>query len=158
VQHLPDGRAPHKTLWLWHAGPTVLAPDEIWRAYLARFDEEHTFRFGKGVLGLIAAKLRTPEQIDRWVRLVMAAFAQLALARDMATDLRRPWEKAPQSPRPLTPGRVRRGFRNIHPLLGTPAPVPKPTGAGPGRPKGSRSGPAQRHPVVRKRDQEDLAA
>ena len=21
VEHLPDGRAPHKTMWLWHAGP-----------------------------------------------------------------------------------------------------------------------------------------
>jgi hypothetical protein len=39
VQHLPDGRSPHKTLWLWHAGPAPLSLDELWRAYLARFDE-----------------------------------------------------------------------------------------------------------------------
>jgi hypothetical protein len=158
VEHLPDGRAPHKTLWLWHAGPTALALDEIWRAYLARFDEEHTFAFGKGTLGLIAAKLRTPQQTDRWVRLVMAALTQLALARDLADDLRRPWEKPPAADRPLTPGRVRRGFRNIRYQLGTPAAVPKPTRAGPGRPKGSLSGPAQRHPVPRKQDQRQLAA
>ena len=43
VEHLPDGRAPHKTMWLWHAGPAPLSPDELWRAYLARFDEEHAF-------------------------------------------------------------------------------------------------------------------
>lgn len=153
VEHLPDGRTPPATMWLWHAGPTVLALDEIWRAYLARFDEEHTFQFGKGVLGLIAAKLRTPEQTDRWVRLVMAAFTQLALARDLAADLRRPWEAPTRPDRPLSPGRVRRGFRNIRCLLGTPAHVPKPTKAGPGRPKGSRSGPAQRHPVATRQDQ-----
>jgi hypothetical protein len=158
VERLPDGRTPHKTLWLWHAGPTVLALDQIWRAYLARFDEEHTFRFSKGVLGLIAAKLRTPQQTDRWVRLVMAALTQLALARDLAQDLRRPWEKPPATDRPLSPGRVRRGFRNIRCLLGTPASVPKPTLAGPGRPRGSRSGPAQRHPIPRKQDPKQLAA
>jgi hypothetical protein len=41
VERLPDGRAPHKTMWLWHAGPSPLSLDELWRAYLARFDEEH---------------------------------------------------------------------------------------------------------------------
>jgi hypothetical protein len=43
VEHLPDGRKPHKTMWLWHAGPAPLSCDELWRAYLARFDEEHAF-------------------------------------------------------------------------------------------------------------------
>src|ERR1019366_2655180 len=58
VEHLPDGRKPHKTMWLWHAGPALLSLDELWRAYLARFDiEEHTFKFLKGVLGLTAAKV-----------------------------------------------------------------------------------------------------
>jgi hypothetical protein len=28
-------------MWLWHAGPGPLSPDELWRAYLARFDIEH---------------------------------------------------------------------------------------------------------------------
>ena len=73
VEHLPDGRKPHKTMWLWHAGPAPLSLDELWRAYLARFDEEHAFKFAKGTLGLTAARVRTPEQADRWVRLVMAA-------------------------------------------------------------------------------------
>jgi len=41
VEHLPDGRKPHKTMWLWHAGPGPLSLDELWRACLARFDEEH---------------------------------------------------------------------------------------------------------------------
>ena len=150
VERLPDGRTPHKTMWLWHAGPAPLSLDELWRAYLARFDEEHAFRFAKGTLGLTAAKVRTPEQADRWVRLVMAAFAQLILARPLAADLRRPWERPPDPARPATPGRVRRGFPDIRPRLGTPARVGKPARPGPGRPKGSARGPAPRHPVPAK--------
>ena len=155
VEHLPDGRTPPKTMWLWHAGPGPLSPDELWRAYLARFDEEHAFKFAKGHLGLTAAKVRTPEQADRWVRLVMAAAAQLLLARPLAADLRRPWERRPGPGRPLPPGRVRRGFPNIRAPLGTPARVAKPTRPGPGRPKGAISGPAPRYPVPKKTDSKD---
>jgi DDE superfamily endonuclease len=155
VDHLPDGRTPPKAMWLWHAGPAPLSPDELWRAYLARFDEEHAFKFAKSTLGLTAAKVRTPEQADRWVRLVMAAAAQLLLARPLTTDLRRPWEKRPDPNRPLPPGRVRRGFANIRPSLGTPARVAKPARPGPGRPKGSSRGPAPRHPVPAKSRQTD---
>jgi len=155
VEHLPDGRKPPKAMWLWHAGPGPLSPDELWRAYLARFDEEHAFKFAKGHLGLTAARVRTPGQADRWVRLVMAAYAQLLLARPLAADLRRPWEKRPDPARPLPPGRVRRGFPNIRARLGTPAHVAKPVRPGPGRPKGSASGPAPRHPVPAKSHQTD---
>ena len=155
VQHLPDGRQPPKAMWLWHAGPAPLSLDELWRAYLARFDEEHAFRYAKGQLGLTAARVRTPGQADRWVRLVMAAYAQLLLARPLAADLRRPWEKRPDPARPLPPGRVRRGFPNIRARLGTPAHVAKPGRPGPGRPKGSASGPAPRYPVPAKNHQTD---
>jgi DDE superfamily endonuclease len=145
AQRLPDGRDPHRQLWLWHAGPGPLSLDELWRAYLARFDIEHAIRTLKSTLGLTAAKVRTPEQADRWARVVVTAHAQLLLARPLAADLRRPWEKRPDPARPLSPGRVRRGFRNIHRDLGTPARVPKPARPGPGRPKGSSKGPAPRH-------------
>jgi hypothetical protein len=79
------------------------------------------------------------------MRIVIAAHAQLLLGRPLATDLRRPWEEHPDPARPLTPGRVRRGFRNIRPEIGTSARVPKPARPGPGRPKGSSTGPATRH-------------
>ncbi|HEV2244601.1 MAG TPA: transposase [Streptosporangiaceae bacterium] len=150
VDHLPGGREPLKAMWLWHAGPAPLSLDELWRAYLARFDAEHAFKFAKGTLGLTAAKIRTPRQADRWARLVMAAYAQLLLARPLAADLRRPWEQRPDPARPLSPGRVRRGFANIRPRLGTPARVAKPGRPGPGRPKGTATGPAPRHPVPTK--------
>jgi hypothetical protein len=145
VERLPDGRDPRRAMWLWHAGPGPLSLDELWRAYLARFDIEHAFKLLKGTLGLTAAKVRAPEQADRWARLLMAACAQLLLARPLAADLRRPWEKHPDPARPLTPGRVRRGFRNIRRDLGTPARVAKPTRPGPGRPKGSGKDPAPRY-------------
>ena len=85
----------------------------------------------------------------------MAAYAQLLLARPLTADLRRPWEKRPDPARPLSPGRVRRGFANILPSLGTPARVAKPARPGPGRPKGSSKGPAPRYPVPKKTGNEE---
>ena len=134
-------------MWLWHAGPAPLSLDELWRAYPARFDIEHAFKFAKSTLGLTAARVRTPEQADSWIQLIMAAYAQLQLARPLAADLRRPWERKPDPTRPLPPGRARRGFSNTRRELGTPARVPKPSRPGPGRPKGTLTGPAPRYPL-----------
>jgi hypothetical protein len=79
---------------------------------LARFDPEHTFRLFKQVLGWTAPKIRSPQAADQWTWLIIAAHAQLRLARTPAADLRLPWQRpAPQGR--LTPARVRRGFRNI---------------------------------------------
>lgn len=76
-----------------------------------------------------------------------AAHAQLRLARPLAADLRRPWEK-PTEPERLTPARVRRGFRNLRPNLPCPARAPKPDRPGPGRPLGSKNRqPATRYDV-----------
>ncbi|GLP68748.1 hypothetical protein TUSST3_53710 [Streptomyces sp. TUS-ST3] len=80
---------------------------------------------------------------------MIAAYAQLRLARPLATDLRRPWEK-PTKPNKLTPARVRRGFRNLHAKTGSPAGAPKPSQPGPGRPPGSKNRcPAPHHDVGR---------
>jgi hypothetical protein len=94
-----------------------------------------SFRFAKGHPGLTAAKVRTPEQADRWVRLVMAAAAQLLLARPLAADLRRPRERRPDPARPLPPGRVRRGFANIRPAWAPPPVSLNPPGPPPAGPK-----------------------
>src|SRR5674476_1216548 len=52
VEHLPKPNAsPLKTLWLWWSGPGEPDLDLCWRAYLRRFDIEHTFRFVKSTLG-----------------------------------------------------------------------------------------------------------
>ncbi len=78
---------------------------------------------------------------------MIAAYTQLRLARHLAADLRRPWERpAPQGR--LTPARVHRGFRNLRAKTTRPAGAPKPTTAGPGRPPGSKNRqPALRHDV-----------
>ncbi|MFJ8473799.1 hypothetical protein ACIRD5_17905, partial [Kitasatospora sp. NPDC094011] len=109
----------------------------------------HTFRLFKQTLGWTKPRLRSPEAADRWTWLVIAAHTQLRLARPLADDLRRPWEKRAESNR-LTPARVRRGFRNLHAQTPTPARAPKPSRPGPGRPLGSRnSRSATRHDVGR---------
>ena len=55
-----------------------------------------------------------------------------------------------RKPGTLTPGRVRRDFGRLAALAGTPASPPKPSRAGPGRPKGRTSTPAPRHPVLKR--------
>lgn len=152
VDRLPDGRNPHRTLWLWHADPTGTLPnlDVLWRAYLRRFDMEHTFRLLKSELGWTAARLRTPEQTQRWTWIVLAAYAQLRLARHLVKDLRHPWEKPPRPGRGLSPHRVRRGYRHLRDRLGTPSGLPKTSTPGTGRPPGRKNTPAQRHPIITK--------
>jgi hypothetical protein len=92
-------------MWLWHSGPLPADLDVCWRAYLRRFDMEHTFKLMKSQLGWTAARVRHPEQAVRWTWLLIAAYVQLRLARDLAADLRRPWERRPRPGRPLTPCR-----------------------------------------------------
>jgi hypothetical protein len=150
VEHLPKptGRI-KKTLWLWWSGDGEPDLDLCWRAYLRRFDIEHTFRFIKGTLGWTTPWLQMPEQADRWTWLVVAAYTQLRLARGLVDDLRLPWEPR-RDPTKLTPARVRRGFRRLRANLGTPARAPKSTTPGPGRPKGTRRPPRTRYPAVKK--------
>jgi len=150
VEHLPKPTArTKKTLWLWWSGPGTPDLDLCWRAYLRRFDIEHTYRFAKNTLGWTTPRVCTPEQADRWTALVVVAYTQLRLARGLVADLRLPWEK-PRDPDRLTPARVRRGFRALAATIGTPARAPKSHTAGPGRPKGTRTGPRQRYPAIKK--------
>jgi hypothetical protein len=152
VSRLPGRRDREpKTVWLWWHGPdeSRMDLDRIWRCYLRRFDIEHTFRFAKQVLGWTIPKLRHPEQADRWTWLILTALTQLRLARAVVADHRLPWQR-PQPAGTFTPGRVRRGFGHLLPAIGTPASAPKPTRPGPGRPKGSHSTPATRHPATKK--------
>jgi hypothetical protein len=65
------------------------------------------------------------------------------------------WEKRIDTNRPMTPSRVRRGFRMLRRHLGTPARTPKPTTAGPGRPSGSTRPPRNRYDVGRRKSTVD---
>jgi hypothetical protein len=151
VEHLPRPTRAKKTLWLWWAGPPGMAPDLdlCWRAYLHRFDIEHAIKFGKATLGWVTPSLRLPGQADRWTAIIIASYAQLVLARPLAADQRLPWER-PRDPARLTPGRVRRDFPRVRALLPALASPRKSCTAGPGRPKGSTTGPAQRYPAIKK--------
>ena len=149
VSRLPARPYPAQVLWLWWAGAGVPDLDRLWRAYVRRFDLEHTLRFCKQCLGWTAPRVRHPAQADRWTWLVVAAYTQLRLARPWVADRRLPWER-PLDRGQLTPSRVRRALSALLPLVGTPARAPKPCGRSPGRPRGSRSGRAPRYPALKK--------
>jgi DDE superfamily endonuclease len=148
VGKLPRQTRKPKKLWLWWSGEGNADLDLLWKAYCRRFDLEHTIRLMKQTLGWTAPRFRHPEQADRWTWLVLLAYAQLRLARGIVADRRLPWER-PQRPRRLTPTRVLRSFATLLASVGTQAKPPKPCGRSPGRPKGSRSGPAKRHPALK---------
>lgn len=125
---------------------------EIFEAYQQRFDLEHFFRFGKQRMLLDA--FQTPETTyeEHWWHLVHLAYLQLWIARDVATSLPRPWERAlpamkAQAPT-SSPALVQRDFGRIIRQFGTPAQVPKRRGKSPGRPQGTVLTPRQRPPVV----------
>ena len=149
VERVPARTRPPKVLWLWWAGPGPLDLDLAWRASIRRFDLADTVRFAKQSLGLTTPRVRHPEQADRWTWLVLAAYTQLRLARQIVGDHRLPWERPRPQPR-LSPVRVRRGFPQLLVRLGSPTIAPKPAGCPPGRPKGRCSGPAMRSPAIKK--------
>ncbi|MFI9847876.1 hypothetical protein ACIHFD_63450 [Nonomuraea sp. NPDC051941] len=148
VERLPGGRRPTpKPMWLFWSGDGEPDLERCWRSYLRRFDIEHFIKFLKSVLGWVAPALRHPAQAERWTWILLTAYTQLGLARHLAQDQHYAWERRR---RRLSPGRVRRDFARLLPILGTPARPPKSSKAGPGRPKGHTSTPARRHPVPKK--------
>lgn len=149
VSRLPGWTRKPQRLWLFYYGPGSPNLAVLWRAYVHRFDVEHTIRFFKQTLNWTTPQVRHPEQADRWTWLLLAAYTQLRLARSCVADQRLPWERR-LGPEKLTPYRVRRGFPALLVALGTPANAPKPCGCSPGRPKGRRSGRATRYPVLKK--------
>jgi hypothetical protein len=149
VTRLPGRSYKPQVLWLWWAGPGTPDLDVLWRAYVRRFDLEHTVRFLKQTLGWTAPRVRHPNQADRWTWLVLAAYTQLRLARGCVADRRLPWERRLPAAK-LTPSRVRRAVSAVLLATGTPAAAPKPCGRSPGRPNGSRSGRAPRYPALKK--------
>lgn len=110
VDHLRGDRSP-RPIWLWWSATDATAADvgRLWQAFLRRFDLEHTFRMFKQTLGWTTPKLREPAAAGRWTWLVIAAHTQLRLARPLAEDLRRPWERPARQGR-LTPARSAEDF------------------------------------------------
>jgi hypothetical protein len=91
----------------------------------------------KKTLGWTAPQLRDPAAADRWTWLILAAHTQLRLARFLAQDLRRPWERPVPAER-LTPARCGAGFgtsarpaarQRVHRNPADPAPDARPAPA-----------------------------
>ena len=119
--------------------PVPADPDLLWKAYLRRFDQEHFHRFAKSYLRLASAHLGSAAAPDRWVSLALGAYAQLRLARHLVDDLRRPWHPRPDPGKPLSPCKVRLGFRRLRARIGTPADSPKPARPAPAARKARRT-------------------
>ncbi len=109
VSRLPGWTRKPQSLWLFYYGPGKPDLALLWRAYVHRFDVEHTIRFFKQTLNWTVPRVRHPDQADRWSWLILAAYTQLRLARACVADQRLPWER-PLEEGKLTPYRVRRGF------------------------------------------------
>ena len=125
----------------------ILPLKEVASHYGLRFSQEHCYRFLKHDLLWTQVHVRTPEQFERWSWLVVTAFNQLCLARDLGQALHRPWER---QERPITPGQVRRVMPSLLLQLGTPARPCRPRGIPPGRAKGFHPKPSPRFPVIYK--------
>jgi hypothetical protein len=163
VERVPARTRPPKVLWLWWAGPGELDLDLAWRAYVRRFDLEHTVRFCKQTLGWATPRPRRPDQADRWTWLVLAGYTQLRLAREAACDQRLPWER-PRPPGKLSPTGCAAGFRSCcarsarrPPRRNPPgAPQDDPRAASPGLPSATRrsrsppTSPGRSHPRRRR--------
>ena len=151
----PQGEALYqKPLWLIVMGDrrTELTLLDIHQSYLQRYDLEHFFRFGKQKL--LLDKFQTPDDKheENWWRLVALAYLQLWAAKELVSQLPRPWERYLPSVvnKLVTPAAAQRDMGRIIRQIGTPSPAPKPRGKSPGRPKGMVLAPRQRHEVVKK--------
>ena len=139
-------RDPRVSWFLWVGqAPAPLA--QVWSLYKRRYSQEHGYRFQKQALLWDQPRLRTPEQFERWTRLLAAVLNQLVLARPLVQALRLPWE-SPK--RPATPQQVRRAMPGILATLGTPAQAPKRRGKSPGRRLHAVVTPAPRYRVITK--------
>lgn len=143
-----------RPLWLFVFGKRrdEISLVEAFDAYGVRFDLEHFFRFGKQRLLMNAFQTPIVEHEENWWTLVQLAYVQLWLARSLAQEMPKPWER--YLPKPETgvasPSTVQRNFGRIIRQIGTPADVPKPRGYSPGREKGHRPKPRMRQPVIKK--------
>lgn len=133
--------------WFCWIGPVPLPPCEVVSTYRYRFSHEHTYRFLKQDLFWTKARVRMPEQFERWSLIVATAMNQLVLARSLGQASFRPWERRQEV---VTPRQVRRCMPAILAELGTPAQAPKTRGKSPGRAKGTCVAKTERYQVVRK--------
>jgi len=143
-----------RPLWLIATGSRrgELSLQDIFFSYRQRFDIEHFFRFGKDKL--LMNKIQTPDvsHEEAWWQFVMMAYGQLYLAREIANNTIKPWEKylptlkSPEQEK--SPTQVQRDFSRIIQEIGTPAKPPKPRKKALGRSLGELQLKRPRYEVV----------
>jgi len=145
-----DGQPKYvQPLWLMVVGGD-LPWAEVWPLYQRRWPEETLHRQAKELLGWSRAQLGTVARQDRWTWVVLLAYWQLLLARAVAHDSPRPWER-PIRAGPLPLARVQRDYGRIVQQFGLAMPAPKPRGKAPGRRAGTVLKPKPRQPVLQRR-------
>lgn len=144
-----DGQPKYvQPLWLMVVG--ALDWPEVGPLYRRRWREETWHRQGKDLFGWCRAQLGSVVRQDRWTWVVALAYWQLLLARELARDCPRPWERA-QPQGSLSVARVQRDYGRILWQFGLAAPAPKARGKAPGRRPGAILAPKPRQPVLRRR-------
>lgn len=133
--------------WFCWVGSAPLPLCEVVSTYRYRFSHEHTYRFLKQDLFWTKARVRTPEQFERWSLVVATAMNHLVLACSLGQAQFRPWENRREI---VTPRQVRRCMPTILAQLGTPAHAPKVRGKAPGWRKGTPRKRAERFAVIKK--------
>lgn len=147
----------NRPLWLIAAGERrhELSLLDIFNSYRQRFDLEHFFRFGKD--RLLMNKTQTPDvgHEEAWWQFVMLAYAQLFLARNVANNTLRPWEKyAPALRTPTeekSPTQTQRDFGRIIREIDTPAKPLKHRNKSKGRQMGDVQPKRTHHSIILKR-------
>jgi hypothetical protein len=141
-----------RPLWLIVIGERrgELSLLDIYHAYGQRYDLEHFFRFGKQKLLLASFQTPEDEREETWWQLVHIAYAQLWLARHVARNSPRPWERNLPSmkTRQMSPTMVRRDFDRVIRQIGTPAKPPRRRGNSPGRRRETELPPRPRRKVI----------
>jgi hypothetical protein len=142
-----DTKRDPRESWFCFLGQAPLPLEQVAATYGYRFSHEHTYRFLKQDLFWTKARVRTPEQFERWSLLVATAMNSLVLARHLGQACYRPWERRREV---ITPRQVRRVMPAILAQLGTPAKAPKARGKSPGWPKGRPRRRPARFAVIKK--------
>jgi len=153
VRYDEEGKlACRQPMWLLGIGErrNELSSQAIYQAYGQRYDLEHFFRFGKQKM--LLASFQTPEddREEKWWQLVHLAYAQLWMARHVASCFPNPWERNLPAMKQgwMSPTLVQRDFGRIIRQIGTPAKPPQPRFISPGRLKGTKLPPRPRRKVV----------
>ena len=101
-------------------------------------------------------KMQTPDvqHEESWWQIVMIAYTQLYLSRNIANNLTNPWEKNlpafKKNAATKQPTQVQKDFERIIRQIGTLAKFPKPRKKSPGRKLGDIQVKRIRHNVVKK--------